>query len=100
MEELDSRITALPLTICGGSWKGHITMIASFKTYLEQRIPNCIVFYPYYEMICGGVVAMFRDTNRVEFALPCLEENYSDQRYPLPIGITELQRKELIRWME
>ena len=88
----------LPLTVCGGSWKGHASMFAGFaETVLTELKPSQRLLYPAYEMVLGGVVALLHEQGRPSEIADLLEAEYADLRHPLPTG-WEDYGKELFSW--
>ena len=78
----------LPLTVCGGAWKGHSTMFLRFANQVCQdpTLAGTQPLYPQYEMVTGGVTAMLINEGRGDEAADILTANYDDLRYPSPAG--------------
>lgn len=65
MISLISRMEQMPkdmeITLCGGAWKTHPEMLASFEGEMRKRYPTVTTSRPLFEHVCAGPVQMLID---------------------------------------
>jgi len=98
-ETKDESYANLPITVCGGAWKGHAEMFTMFAKTIGKNIPSGRLYYPMYETVVGGVVHMLLSAGQQNKIPACLNEFYHDFRYPLPPEWNEDGREQYFKWM-
>lgn len=73
----------VPIMVAGSVWKDNPFMFRAFHQAVTKAIPGCVIYFPWYEAVIGGVIAFLYEQKEVieEELIQKIKTYYPDFRY-------------------